>query len=112
MAYATIISKKYGKQTINVETFNPMFASKDSTIFKVVEHVFNEWFSHNTQPGAPMAKDIKGMYFGECDQPPIYSISGAIRQGIENLIEEIKAESLSVVTTAHIMKMDIECAFE
>ncbi len=112
MAYATIISKNYGKQTINIETFNPMFASKDSTIFKIVEHVFEQWFSHNTQPGAPMAKDIKGMYFGECDQPAIYSINGAIRQGIENLIEEIKERDLHTVTTAQILKMDIECAFE
>lgn len=112
MAQVTIISKNYGSQKIDTNSFNPLLASKESVVYKIVRHLFDEWYSHNTQPGAPMAKDIRGMYFGEADQPAIYSVSGAIRQGIENLIEEIKDQNLSVVTTARIVKMDIECAFE
>lgn len=108
----SIISKNYGSQTINLDTFEPRLASVNSPIFKIVEHMFNEWYDHSTQPGAPMCKDIEGMYFGECDQPAIYSVKGAIRQGIENLIEEAKERDFKVLNTAQIMKLDIECAFE
>jgi len=112
MSKVSIVSKNYGSQTINLENYNPRFAATDSTVFKIVEHMFNEWFEHSTQTGAPMGKDIQGMYYGECDQPAIYSIKGAIRQGIENLIEEIKERGFKIVNTAQIMRMDIECAFE
>lgn len=107
----TILSKNYGNQSIDTDKFSPHLAAADSTIFKVIEHVFNDWYDHNTQPGAPMAKDIQGMYYGEGDQPPIYTRAGAIRQGIENLIEEAQENNKCLLTTGAIIKMDIESAF-
>lgn len=109
----TIISKNYGTQSIDTEKFNPQLASTESTIFKVVEHIFNEWFDHNTQPGAPLGKDIEGMYYGECDQPPIYSKKGAIRQGIENVIEHLidTGKEYCKLTTRDLQKIDVEAAF-
>jgi hypothetical protein len=107
----TIISKNYGTQTIDLNSFNPMMASVESTIFKVIEHIWNEWFDYSTQAGAPMAKDIEGMYYGECDQPAIYSKKGAIRDGIEIFMQELIENNKSVVTTKDIAKMDIEAAF-
>lgn len=112
MKTLTIISKNYGKQSINIESFVPEYASTDSTVFKIVEHIFNEWFDYNTQPGAPLAKDIKGCYFGYCDQPAIYSKKDAIRQGIDNLIQEAIELGKTILTTKDILKMDIECAFD
>ena len=111
MSTLTILSKQYGTQKINLETFAPHMAATSSTVFQIVEHMFNEWFAHNTQPGAPKGRDIVGMYEGECDQPPIYSKKGAIRQGIENLIEEVKESGRQLITTKDILKMDIESAF-
>lgn len=109
----TIISKNYGTQVIDTDTFDAGYASTSSTIFKVIEHIFNEWFEYRTQPGAPMNKDILGMYEGECDQPAIYSKKGAIRQAIENMIEELLEDGKEAIrlTTAQIVKMDIEAAF-
>jgi len=107
-----IISKLYGTQIVNIDTYNPLMASVDSPVFKIIEHIFNDWYAHNTQPGAPMAKDIEGMYYGEGDQPAIYSKKGAIRQGIENLIEEVKELNKSIITTKDIQLMDIESAFD
>jgi hypothetical protein len=110
----TIVSKLYGRQTIDTDNFIASYASTSSTVFQVIEHIFNDWFDYNTQPGAPMGRDIEGMYYGEGDQPAIYSKKGAIRQGIESLIELLQeTEKPSViVTTKDIMKMDIEAAFE
>ena len=107
----TIVSKNYGKQIIDTENFAAYMAATNSTIFQIIEHIFNEWFSYNTQPGAPMAKDIIGMYYGEADQPAIYSKKGAIRQAIENLLEEVSESGKMILTTKDIVKMDIEAAF-
>jgi hypothetical protein len=107
-----IISKLYGSQIINTENYCPFNASKDSTLFKIVEHLFREWYKHNTQPGAPMGDYIKEAYYGGWEQEPLYSVSGAIRQGIEVVIEEIKESRKSVVTTKEIQRMDVECAFQ
>lgn len=112
MKTLTIISKNYGKQIINIDSYIPQYATTDSTAFKVVEYVFNEWFDYNTQPGAPLAKDIEGTYFGYCDQPAIYSKKGAIREGIEIMISEAIESGKSIITTKDIVKMDIECAFQ
>lgn len=110
----SIVSKNYGSQKINTENYIPQFAATDSTAFKVVEHIWNNWFDHATQPGAPMGKDIQGMYYGEGDQPAIYTKKGAIRQGIENIIEYCleKGTASIVVNTKDIIGMDVECAFE
>lgn len=108
----SIISKKYGSQKIDLNNYNPMAASYESPIFKMIEHIFDEWFAYRTQPGAPMAKDIKGMYHGEEGQPAIYHKRGAIVGGIENMIEEIKELGKSLITTKDLIKMDIEAAFE
>lgn len=79
-----------------------------------MEHLFDDWFAYRTQPGAPMGKDIQGMYLGELDQPAIYSKRGAIVQAIENLIEiaqESGKESV-IYNTRQLQQLDIECAFE
>lgn len=112
MSTITIISKKYGTQKIDTDNFDPSTVSKGSTIFQVVEHMFNEWYDYNTQPGAPGSRDIPGMYYGECDQPAIYSRIGAIQQGIENFIEAAIESGKKLFTTKDIVRMDIEAAFE
>jgi len=112
MPNTTIISKNYGRQTINVETLDASTVSMDSTIWKIVEHMFNEWYDYNTQPGAPMGKDIEGMYYGEGDQPAIYSKRGAIQQGVETLIDFLREDPKPIINTKQILAMDIECAFE
>lgn len=108
----TIISKNYGSQKIDINNFNVLSLPTNCTIFKIIEHMFNDWFEHNTQPGAPLGKDIEGMYFGEGDQPAIYSKKGAIQQGVEVLVELLLESPKSVITTKDIMRMDIECAFQ
>lgn len=114
MSKIKIISKLYGTQEIDLDTFSANNASSNSTIFRVVEHIFNDWYEYNTEPGAPMGKDIIGMYYGEGDQPAIYSKRGAIIGGIENFLELVSEDngSKSVYTTKDIVKMDIEAAFE
>lgn len=57
-------------------------------LFKAVEQQFDEWYNHNTQPGAPLAKDIKGCYYGYFDEPACFSKVGAIEQAIEEMINE------------------------
>jgi len=108
----TILSKNYGNQTIDLENFDPCTTPTSSTVFKVIEHIFDSWFEYSTQAGAPMAKDIEGMYNGEGDQPAIYSKRGAIIQGMETLRELLMDEFKAVITTRDILKMDIESAFE
>ena len=110
----TVVSKNYGSQSINTDTFSPHLVSTGSTIFKIVEHLFNDWYDHHTQPGAPMRKDIEGMYYGEGDQPAIYGKRGAIIGGIENLIEACQEmdKPIVILNTKQISNLDIECAFE
>jgi hypothetical protein len=108
----TVISKYFGSQVIDTDNFYPAFAPVNSPVFKMIEYLFNRWFDHNTQPGAPGHREIRGMYYGETGQPAIYSKMGAIRHGIEILLEEISERGLEVVTTKDIMTFDIECAFE
>lgn len=109
----SILSKKYGNQTINTEDYNPHTAGTNTPAFKIVEDIFNEWFDHSTQPGAPMGRDIIGMYEGEGDQPAIYTKTGAIRQGIENLITEAEEtdKPTIILNEGQIQKFDIEAAF-
>lgn len=112
MATVTIKSKMYGFQTINIDTFDANRVSSDSTIFKVVEHLFNDWFEHNTQPGAPCGKDIEFCYYGDSDEPAVYSKRGAIIQGIEEIIEFVRDSGRQLITTKDILNMDIEAAFQ
>ncbi len=108
-----IISKNYGTQTIDLAEYDPYYASSSSTIFKIVEHMFNDWWDKYTEPGAPLWKDRIGCYngWGE-DEPAIFSKKGAIIGGIEIIIELAQEENLSRLTTADILKMDVECAFQ
>ena len=114
MTKIKIISKLYGTQEIDLDTFSAEHASSNSTIFRVIEHMFDRWYEYNTEPGAPMAKDIMGMYYGEADQPAFYYKRGAIIDGIENFLELVSEDNGSkyVYTTKDIVKMDIEAAFE
>jgi hypothetical protein len=107
-----IITKNFGTQNIDTDNFDENSVSKNSTIYKIVEHLFNEWYDYNTQDGSPMGRDYKGMYNGECDQPAIYVKSGAIIDGISVLIAEAIELGKSVLTSKEIAKFDIECAFE
>jgi hypothetical protein len=83
-------------------------SSPSHAVFQYVEKKFDEWFEHNTQPGAPMGKDIQGMYYGEADQPAIYSKKGAIQQAIENAIDQANEDNKPVLLSS----FGIECAFE
>ena len=112
MSKITIKSKKFGLININTENYNPMFASVESPIFKLVEHIFNDWYEHNTQSGAPCSSDIILCYEGSDEQPPFYSKTNAIRQGIENLLEYMAEENISFITTKDIYKADLEAAFQ
>ena len=82
-----IISKNYGNQSIDTNTFDELSVSRFSTIYR-------------------------GMYESEYDQPPIYGKVGAIRDGISILVQEAIELGKSVITTKDIIKFDIECAFE
>lgn len=108
----TVKSTKFGIQQINLDEFDPSMASPSSAIFKEIEAMFDKWFEHSTAPGAPMGRDILGMYNGEGDQPAIYSRRGAIIQGIETFIELAQDAAKPVITTQDILAMDIETAFE
>ena len=77
-------------------------------VFLFVENLFNEWYDHNTQPGAPMGKDIEGMYNGDADQPAIYSKNGAIIQAIEEMIDEADKTQMPV----NISLFDVDACFE
>jgi hypothetical protein len=112
MAQLTIKSKNFGFININPDTFNPTMASRDSSIYKLVEYVFNKWFTDNTQNGAPLAREIELCYFGSCEQPAMYSISGAIRQGIETIIEHMVESNITYITTKELNSVDIESAFQ
>lgn len=104
------VSKNFGSQTIDTENYNPSIASVHSPIFQMVEYMFDEWYESR----AANDREIIAMYNGDGDQPAIYSKKGAIRQGIETVIEiaeESKKPSM-VVNSRDLMKMDIESAFE
>ena len=74
-------------------------------VFKFVESKFWNWFKFNTQPGAPMGRDIHDMYFSD---DAIYEVRGAVQQAIENAIEEANETGKPV----ELSTFDIECAFE
>ena len=109
MKSLTIISKNYGTQKIWIDSFDSNKASKLSTIYKVVEHIFNDWYSH-ASAGQP---DVVGCYngWGE-DEPALYSKVGAIRQGIGDLIDYAIENKLSVMTTKQIQNIDLEATFQ
>jgi len=104
----TIITKE-GRQTIDTENFVPYMASSSSIIFKAVEHVFFEWFEHHGSNN----KDLIGCYEGWAeDEPATHVKSGAIREGINNLIEYLEEKKLKFITTKDFWKVPITDAFE
>lgn len=58
-----------------------------------------------------MAKDLEGMYYGECDQPAIYTKRGAIIQAIEDMIELAKETGKTRITSRDLIIMDLEAAW-
>jgi hypothetical protein len=103
---------KYPSQTIDTDFYDSTIEYTTSSLFQYVEDRFNEWFDHNTQDGSPMGKDICGWYYGEGDQPAIFSKTGAIQEGINILIEEALELNKRLITPQDLEKFDIECAFE
>lgn len=70
-------------------------------VFKAVEKRFDDWFDNSPSW-------IQETYVGwGMDEPPVFSKKGAIRQAIENLIEEADESGKPV----KIGTFDIECAF-
>lgn len=67
-------------------------------VFKYVEGRFQSWISK-----AP--KDVKDMYYSE---DRIYTVKGAIRQAIENAMEQADETGKPV----YLSSFDLECAFE
>ena len=107
----TLVTKNFGNQTINADSFNPLFVSPSTPIFKAVEYIWEKWFEESTENGAPMSKDIKGMYFGESDQPAVYTKRGAICQAIEDMINLCIETKQTIVNTRQLLNMDLEAAF-
>lgn len=105
----TIISKNFGTQKIWLDSFDSNKASKSSTIFKVIEHIFNEWYV----VASKFSKDVVNCYNGwGDDEPAVYSKVDAIRAGIDALIEYAVENNKSVLNTRQIQQLDIESAFE
>ena len=110
---ATIKTKMFGTFTIDTETFNASLCSPSHPIFKSVEYLFNKWFDEYTVEGAPLANDIIGCYEGWEDQPATYSKKGAIRQGIEAIVEYIEENNLTYLTSRDIWTdVDLEGCFQ
>ena len=107
----TIITRRFGSQVIDTETFIPERAAASSTIFKCFEFIFDNWYEAATAPGVGMGKDIEGMYCGEGDQPAIYSRRGAIIEAMEILIEDAQENSKSLYTSRDLQKLDVEGCF-
>jgi hypothetical protein len=74
----TIVSKKYGSQVIDLESVKVSDFKTNSTVFKIVEYLFNEWFEYNTQSGAPLAKDIKGCFVDGEKMRLLYIVKGEL----------------------------------
>ena len=104
-----VVSKNYGVQEIDLETFNPA-RCKGSTIYQVVQHIFQSWYDYMTEPGAP--GEYQAKYCGDIDQPAIYDVHGAIVQGVETFIEIAQETGIRVWNTRQISALDIEAAFE
>ena len=91
------------------ETFEgPSEVSTDSTLFSKVEQLFNTWYDHNTQEGAP--GEYKEKYEGE---EAIYTKIGAIEQAIEQIFDVAHEQDETVITWQHAYRTyDLECSFE
>lgn len=100
----TLISKNYGSQVIDTENFAWYFASTSSTVYKVVEHIFNDWYESSP--------DWVRCQYDANDSESIYSYVGAIRDGIKLFLEVAEEKNLSRVTTRDISNWDIEAAFQ
>lgn len=103
----TLISRNYGTQTIDTQTFRPLRARTDSTIYQIVEHIFEQWFenAHSSQV-APYQHNYEG--------GAAYNKRGAINQAMDLIIdiaEERDVEALTI-TTRELQNWDIEAAFE
>lgn len=104
------VSKNYGSQVIDTESYAPWKASVSSPLFQMIEYLFDEWYESR----ASNDREIVAMYNGDGDEPACYSKKGAVRGGIEVAIEiaQESKKDFMVITSRDLMKMDIECAFE
>lgn len=104
------ISKTYGIEFIDTDTYEPIKAKTSSTIFKCVEYLFEKWFE-------TAQSEYRAMYLGEEDCPAIFTRKGAIRNGIElfieNIVETFEGNDFLTLDTCHLLKyLDIEAAFQ
>jgi hypothetical protein len=109
----TFKTKLFGDQKIDMSSAEPWMMSRQTAIWKAVEYMFDKWFEKNTAKGAPMRKDIMGMYHGEIGQPATQSREGAIEEGIAIFFQQVEQQKeKTIFTTVDLQEMDIESAFQ
>ena len=95
------ISKLYGIEFIDTETYEPIKAKTSSTIYKCVEHLFEKWFE-------TASSEYRAMYLGEEGCPAIFKRKGAIRNGIElfieNIVETFEGRDFMILDTKFLVK--------
>jgi hypothetical protein len=97
------IKTKNGIQYIN-EGFDAYVISNSAPLFLAVEAYFYQWLE-----GTNPANEYDEMYFGE---DAIYTVRGAIIGGIELVIDYMRENNLTSITTKSFRDIEIECAFE
>jgi hypothetical protein len=105
----TIITKNFGTQTIDTEWFAAYKVSPSSTVFKAIEHLFDEWYDDECKHNPDVAPCYNG--WGE-DEPAIYHKRGAIVDAIEAMIEIVHETNKKVLTSRDLMNMDLEACFQ
>jgi hypothetical protein len=108
-----VVTKKFGTFTIDVVEIVPDLLPTSHPLYQMVEQLYNEWYDNRMAQGGLRAKDTRGMYFGEGDQPAIYSRDGAIVEGMNALVEYITERERTTITSKEIWhKADITAVFE
>ena len=101
----TIVSKNYGTQTIDTDTFSGRAQKSSSTIYQICEHLFNQW-AENCHPFALEP------YQSWDEQASHFSKRGAILAAMDMILEVAEERKASKITTRDIQNMDIEASFE
>ena len=111
-SYIKIVTKKY--QTIFLDTdFDVYRLDKNSDIYKFFEEIFEEWFEDMTTEGCALGNDILFCYYGNYDEPALYSKHGAICQAIEDVIDIcVEKNIIWISEDALYTECDVTAAFQ
>ena len=96
----TIISRDFGTININSETYVAEYAATNTPIFQLVEYVFDMWYEKADQ-------NLKHLY-----EVGAINRKGAVRRGIQALIDYMVECKVSLITTAKFYQVEFEEAFE